>query len=281
MVKKRRFKQVDVFTQIPCKGNPLAVVMDAQGLCDADMQAIANWTNLSETTFVLPATEPTADYQLRIFTPADEMPFAGHPTLGSAHALLESGLQPKTPGRLVQQCGVGLVPITINPDHSLAFKAPPVNITTLEAPFYSLLPAVLGHPALPISSPLPIVDIGNPWLLLPVPDSAQCLALQVDGQAFNQLEQQSGLKKIMVYAPNHSEPDIDYDVRAFCLWNGVLVEDPVTGSANACLARLLLQRNQTCDYQVRQGVCRDRDGRLSVRFIEGEPWIGGHSLTLI
>ncbi len=144
----RRFKQVDVFTTAPFMGNPLAVVLDAEGLSDQQMQAIARWTNLSETTFVLPATDPAADYRVRIFTTSEEFPFAGHPTLGTAYALLEAGLLPKTPGVLVQECGVGLVPVRIADNASLAFRAPQARLAALDAGLMPLLRAALGTAAL-------------------------------------------------------------------------------------------------------------------------------------
>lgn len=149
----RRFKQVDVFTTTPFKGNPLAVVLDAEGLSTGQMLAIARWTNLSETTFVLPAADPAADYRVRIFTTQEEFPFAGHPTLGTAHALLEAGLEPKTPGVLMQECGVGLVPVRIAANGGLAFRAPQAKFAELDADLLPLLRTTLGSNALAEGTP--------------------------------------------------------------------------------------------------------------------------------
>src|SRR5580693_1655429 len=161
-----RFKQVDVFTAVPFKGNPLAVVFDADDLDDAQMQAIARWTNLSETTFLLKPTDPAADYRVRIFTTEEELPFAGHPTLGTAHALLESGYQPKTPGKLVQQCAAGLVELNALDGGAWAFAAPPTRITPLPAELHCELSEALGTDAIDFSAPPCATDNGVRWLVV-------------------------------------------------------------------------------------------------------------------
>lgn len=273
----RRFKQVDVFTSTPFKGNPLAVVLDAEGLGTEQMQAIARWTNLSETTFVLPAIDPQADYRVRIFTTQEEFPFAGHPTLGTAHALLEAGLQPKTPGVLIQECGVGLVTVQIAGDGGLAFRASPVRIETMDRSLLPLLHAALKSDALDQGHPPVAANIGICWLVARLATAADCLAVTPDAIALAQLMQQTGCSGIAVYGPHPANGPADYEVRVLLLENGVLIEDPVTGSANACIARLLPAQ----DYHVRQGTALGRDGRVAVNYIDEQPWIGGQTVTVI
>lgn len=178
-----QFKQVDVFTPVPFKGNPLAVIFDAEGLSAERMQEIARWTNLSETAFLLPPTDPRADYRVRIFTSAVELQFAGHPTLGSAHALIDAGYTPKTPGRLVQECGVGLVTLAERDDGEWAFAAPPATIVPLTDAQNERLAAALAPAVIDFSAPPDAVDNGAPWLVVRVRDAVQCLALSVQGHA--------------------------------------------------------------------------------------------------
>lgn len=287
MQSRRHFQQVDVFTSVPFKGNPLAVVLDAEGLSDEQMQAIARWTNLSETTFILPATDPAADYRVRIFSPATEFPFAGHPTLGSAHALLTAGLQPKTPGRLVQQCGVGLVPLTLGTDGALAFAAPAASERALDTALLPLLDAALHGAAAAAPLPPVAVDMGIRWLVLRLPTAEACLAVRADPAALEQLSLRSSVDGVAVYGPHPPGGPADYEVRALFVENGVLVEDPVTGSANACIARVLQSQGfpdgaaSRAGYSVRQGTRLARDGRLSVRYQDGQPWIGGQCVTVV
>ncbi|OIV46256.1 phenazine biosynthesis protein PhzF family [Sodalis sp. TME1] len=287
MSELRRFKQVDVFSAVPLNGNPLAVVMDADGLSDDQMLAIARWTNLSETTFVLPPSEPQADYQVKIYSPAGELPFAGHPTLGTAHALLENGFKPKLPGHLVQQCGVGNVTIAIARDGMLAFEAPKATMTPLPAQRYGLLTAAAGgEPSAGKGAPT-VVDMGIRWLMVEVSSAGVCLALQPQITALAELLAQCGATGVAFYGRHAPAGDVDFEMRAFIIEHGCLVEDPVTGSANACLARLLPQRDFAGNpafsesYRVRQGTCRQRDGRVFVDYLRAEPWIGGYSTTLI
>ncbi|MFZ4834252.1 PhzF family phenazine biosynthesis protein [Rouxiella sp. Mn2063] len=283
----RRFKQVDVFTPVALKGNPLAVIFDAEGLSSEQMQDIACWTNLSETTFILPPEDPRADYRVRIFTSDSELPFAGHPTLGTAHSLLESGLQPKTPGLLQQECGVGLVAVKIATDNSLAFSAPEAEILPLSAQQLGLLSEVLGAKAGLEMIAAQVVKMGICWLVVRLPDAQTCLDVQVDADALVRIKQACGVSGVAVFGVHpHAQP-ADYELRAFIVEQGVLIEDPVTGSANACLARLLQAENfpdgekTRTGYQVRQGTQRQRAGQVNVEFIDGLPWIGGMSVTLI
>lgn len=246
----RRFKQVDVFTQQPFKGNPLAVILEANGLTDAQMQNIARWTNLSETTFVLPATDPLADYHVRIFTPESEMPFAGHPTLGTAHALLEEGLRPKSPCQLVQQCGVGLVPINIHDDGSLAFHAPQATMVPFGDEHMPLLEKTLGitgsdNAAIDNRYPPTAVHMGIRWLVIRVDSADTCLNITPDADALAAVQNLSQTNGIAIYGPHDNATPADYEVRALYIERGHLKEDPVTGSANACLAALLRQQHST------------------------------------
>ena len=280
----RRFKQVDVFTSVPFKGNPLAVVLNADGLRDDEMHAVARWTNLSETTFALAPMAPEADYRVRIFSPGAEFPFAGHPTLGTAHALLEAGLQPKTPGRLVQECGVGLVHIKIAADGSLAFKAPEAQLEALHEAMYPALRAALQCESF---CPNPVVaTMGISWLVVRMDSADACLALKPNAEALLEFTRK-GITGIAMFAPHPANGPADYEVRAIFTKLDVLTEDPVTGSANACIARVLQAQGfpdgerTSHGYSARQGTLLQCDGRVVVTYAEGAPWIGGHSVTVI
>lgn len=286
-VKPRAYKQVDVFTTSPLQGNPLAVILEAEGLNEMQMLSLARWTNLSETTFVFKPTNPLADYQVRIFTPEKELPFAGHPTLGTAHALLEAGLVTKQPGVVMQECGVGLVAVNILPEGTLAFAAPAVTLRTLtseerETLTAAFLPAVIEVDTMPV-----IADMGIRWLMVRMPSAQSCLTMTPNQAMIKQLQTDYHVDGVVIYGAYSSGDPADYEMRAFLVEWDKLVEDPVTGSANACLARLLKANNfpdgnsTAQGYQVRQGTQLHRDGRVSVRFIDDEPWIGGQSCTLI
>ncbi|MDX5629211.1 MULTISPECIES: PhzF family phenazine biosynthesis protein [unclassified Brenneria] len=287
MPQQRRFKQIDVFTQRPFKGNPLAVVLDADGLTDEQMQSIARWTHLSETTFVVPPTNPLADYGVRIFTPEQELPFAGHPTLGTAHALLESGLQTKSPGQIIQQSGIGLVPINIDDDGSLAFHVPPATIEPFDATLSPLLERTLGSARIDKRYSPATVRMGISWLIVRMDNADTCLNITPDAQSLADLQAACQTDGIAIYGPHDNASPTDYEVRTFYMEQGYLREDPVTGSANACLACILRQQHYPdniaaqLDYQVRQGTKLQCDGRISVVYINDEPWVGGHSVTII
>ena len=284
LAEPRRFKQVDVFTGVPFKGNPLAVVLGADGLRDDEMHAVARWTNLAETTFALAPVAPEADYRVRIFSPGAEFPFAGHPTLGTAHALLEAGLVPKTPGRLVQECGVGLVQINIAADGSLAFQAPAAQFVALPQALMATLRAALRTDAF---DPDPvIVSMGISWLVVRMHNAAACLAVDPDPQALVALTRE-GVTGIAMFGRHAADGPADYEVRAVFTKLDVMTEDPVTGSANACIARLLQAQgfpdgeHTSQGYRARQGTRLDCDGRVVVTYADGGPWIGGHSVTVI
>ena len=284
-----QFKQVDVFTPVPFKGNPLAVIFDAEGLTTQRMQEIARWTNLSETAFLMPPTDPRADYRVRIFTTALELPFAGHPTLGSAHALIDSGYTPKTPGRLVQECGVGLVTLADRGNGEWAFAAPPATIEPLTAEQNERLASSLAPAVIDFSAPPAAVNNGAPWLVVRVKDAAQCLALSLQGRARESLEAlvaEVGMHGIAVYGPHEAGGPATFELRVILL-GAENIEDPVTGSANAALATLLTTQNRRpgASYTVRQGTALGRDGRVSITYddaADGAPiWIGGASVTVI
>ena len=281
MPQRRRFRQVDVFTGLPFMGNPLAVVLDAEGLSAGQMQAIARWTNLSETTFVLAPTSSEADYRVRIFSPGGEFPFAGHPTLGTAHALLEHGLLPQTPGRLIQECGVGLVPIDIGAASALAFRAPPATLQELHTAFLPTLAEALHSEAFGPGSRPVIARMGIGWLVVEMQTAEACLAVQPDFAAMVQLLQQ-GVTGVAIFGPHEPGGVAGIEVRAFFNKNGAIAEDPVTGSANACIAWVLQGDPRFAGgYTARQGTCVGCDGRISVSFRDGMPWIGGESVTVI
>lgn len=282
----RRFKQVDVFTQVPFKGNPLAVVLDADDLADDQMHAIARWTNLSETTFALTPRDPRADYRVRIFSPGTEFPFAGHPTLGTAHALLEAGLTPKTAGRLVQECGVGLVHIAIADDGALAFRAPEAELRALHASLFPAVRAALQSDAFHLGASPVIVTMGICWLVVRMDSAAACLAVRPDPQALLEITRM-GMTGIAMFGAYPPGATADYEVRAIFTRMGSFAEDPVTGSANACIARVLQAQGfpdgpRTADgYSALQGAQVHCDGRIRVTYMDGAPWIGGHSVTVI
>ena len=273
MTELRRFAQVDVFTATPLKGNPLAVVIDAGGLSDDEMAAFANWTNLSETTFLLPPTDPGADYRVRIFTPGGELPFAGHPTLGSAHAFLASGGDAKKPGEVVQQCAIGLVRVKRD-GARLAFAAPPLKRTgPVDAAGRAQALAALRI------APEALLDLvwcdnGPGWMAARLADAASVLALQPDFAAMQGL-------KLGVIGAHPAGSECQFEVRAFVPDLGV-PEDPVTGSLNAGLALWLQEAGLAGDsYVAAQGAALGRAGRVHVRRDAEATWIGGDVTPLI
>lgn len=277
MTNKLPFKQVDVFSNTAFCGNPLAVILAASELSDAQMQSIARWTNLSETTFVLPPQHPDADYRVRIFTIEGELPFAGHPTLGTAHALLEAGHQVKTPGRMVQECAVGLVPITIAANGDLAFAAPEATLTGWEHPGIA---AALNSEAFDMQQAVTIVDMGIRWLLVPMASAQAVLDIAPDVARLAQLLQDANVTGVMPFGPA-SDGEVQYEVRGLLVEQGALTEDPVTGSANACLARYLALQGRPHDYLARQGTAIQRNGLIAVQYRDDSIWIGGKTVTLI
>ncbi len=270
MIVKRPFHQVDVFSAIPLKGNPLAVVHAAQGLSDAQMAAFANWTNLSETTFLLPPTQPGADYKVRIFTPARELPFAGHPTLGSCWAWLAAGGPPQTAGGVVQECAVGLVRVQRDAVHfgRLAFAAPPLRRSgPLEPALLARITQALGLQAADVLHHQHI-DNGPGWVGVHLRSAAQVLAVQPNWAVLGDV-------KLGLVGAQTPGSDTQFEVRAFVPGLGV-PEDPVTGSLNAGLAQWLIGAGLApTQYVAAQGAALGRAGRVHVQQVAGQVWVGG------
>jgi PhzF family phenazine biosynthesis protein len=300
-MKTRAFQQVDVFTDTAFLGNPLAVVLDGTGLSDAQMQAFARWTQLSETTFVLPPTTEGAaggaDYRVRIFTPGAELPFAGHPTLGTAHAWLAAGGQARQSSHLVQECGVGLVSLT-SVDGRWAFAAPPLQ---RQPPAPALLAEVLAALGLQADEVLAAQDLNNGphWLGLLINSVDSLLALEPDHAALKRLNTKVGVaakreananrtanglirranREARAFAPSTrmvNDPT-DLEVRAFAAPVGI-AEDPVTGSLNASLAQwLMAEGHLPHHYSARQGTALGRAGQVFLsKDAQGQVWVGGH-----
>ena len=269
------FKQVDVFSTVALKGNPVAVVLNADSLTDGQMADVARWTNLSETTFVLKPQNPEADYRLRIFTTLKELPFAGHPTLGSCHAWLEAGGTPKGE-EIIQECSAGLIRIRRDAGQ-LAFTAPPLLRTgAVES---ELLQRICGGLGIELQAVVLArwVDNGPGWVALMLRDREQVLALNPD------YAQLMGLS-IGVVAPWNAGRDGDeaqFEVRAFCAGEG-MPEDPVTGSLNAGLAQWLIGDGLApARYVASQGTAMGRAGRVAIEQIGDDIWVGGSAETCI
>ncbi|MBC8058868.1 MAG: PhzF family phenazine biosynthesis protein [Rhizobiales bacterium] len=269
----RKFTQVDVFTNTPLRGNPLAVVHDAQGLSDAQMAAFARWTNLSETTFLLPPADSAADYRVRIFTPHRELPFAGHPTLGSCHAWLEAGGAAQNAGAVVQQCAVGLIRVRSG-SARLAFAAPPcVRSGPLEDDLLTRIVAALGLPKAGVIDHQ-WVDNGPGWCAIRLASAEAVLALEPDWAAL------AGIK-LGVIGPHAAGFDAQFEVRAL-IGEGSGYEDPVTGSLNASLAQWLIGSGAApAVYTAAQGTRLDRSGRVFIEQVGGQVWVGGHSVSCV
>ncbi|MBA2381240.1 MAG: PhzF family phenazine biosynthesis protein [Chloroflexi bacterium] len=269
----RPFRQIDVFTREPYRGNPVAVVHGAGGITDEGMLRFAQWTNLSETTFLLPTTDPAADYRVRIFTPASELPFAGHPTLGSCHAWLEAGGVPRDRATVIQECAAGLIRIRRSEDGALAFAEPPLlRGGPVEA-------ATVGHVAdvLGISRAAIVdaqwADNGPGWVAVLLSSAAEVLALR---PGFVDLD-------LGVVGPYPEGSEVAFEVRGFFPLNGATVEDPVTGSLNASLAGWLIRSGRAAaPWIASQGTALGRAGRVRLTQDEGGTiWTGGESVTCI
>ena len=312
-MRTRRFKQVDVFTDTAYLGNALAVVLDGDGVSDEAMQRFARWTNLSETTFLLPPTEAAADYRLRIFTPGGELPFAGHPTLGSCHAWLEAGGQPHTAGHVVQQCAVGLVTIQRELQHNaprperLTFAAPPLRRSQAEPALLDAVAEALGLQSQQILA-TQLLDNGPVFLGLLLDSPETVLQLTPDHAALVRLKIKVGVAGLYADDSANASPLIgrinreaaafattspQYDklapdetpqleVRGFCAATGVN-EDPVTGSLNASFAQWLIGEGHLPErYLASQGVCVGRAGQVYIqRDATGQVWVGGQSVSCI
>jgi len=272
---QRRFQQVDVFADEPLLGNPVAVVVDGDGLRIDDMQRFANWTNLSETTFLSPPTRAGADYAVRIFTPDVELPFAGHPTLGSCHAWLSSGGRPDQPGMIVQECAAGLVRIRRDGD-DLAFAAPPLvrGGDVDDDDDLGRLLQVLGIVGDDVVA-AQWVDNGPGWIAVQLHTADAVLALRPGPLGdFN----------VGVIGALPSGASEAFEVRAFFAKAGQTTEDPVTGSLNASLAEWFLRTGKaSAPYRVRQGTALGRRGVVTIDQTEpgGDVWVGGATVTCV
>jgi PhzF family phenazine biosynthesis protein len=265
---RRPFAQVDVFTEVPYGGNPVAVVLDGQGLSTEEMQRFAAWTNLSETTYVLPPEDPGADYRVRIFTPVAELPFAGHPTLGTCHAWLAE----RVADSVVQECAAGLVTVRRTPA-GLAFAAPPlVRSGPVDEALIEEIAEALGLARAEIVD-AQWVDNGPGWVAVLLESAAAVLAVQ---PTFAELD-------IGLAGPHPPGSAEAIEVRAFFPKDGALVEDPVTGSLNASLADWLLRAGRvSAPYVARQGTALGRAGRVHVSVDAGGTiWVGGGTVTCV
>jgi len=270
----RAFAQVDVFSSHPLKGNPVAVVLDGDGITDDQMQQLARWTNLSETTFVLPATDPEADYRLRIFTPGGELPFAGHPTLGSAHAWLENGGTPRRGDRIVQQCQSGLVAVRRG-EGTLSFAAPPTlrtgpiddaEVDLIAAAFKIDRERIIDHQW---------VDNGPGWAVVRLSTAREVLDLEPDLTLIPQ-----AMVGAIGAHPEGSEHQ--FEMRTFAPRVGV-AEDPVCGSMNASVGQWLTAGGTVSgSYRVSQGAILGREGSIEITAdTDGTVWVGGVTATII
>ena len=306
-MKKRAFKQVDVFTSTPYLGNPVAVVLDGDGLTDLQMASFARWTNLSETTFVLAPVDPSADYRLRIFTPGGELPFAGHPTLGSCHAWLEAGGVAKSNTWMVQECAKGLISIRRDADRgSLAFAAPELKRSAPSPVVLAQVAAALGITAAQVVA-AQLLDNGPVWLGLLLDSPETVLKIMPNHQELVKLGVKVGVAAIyeqptsqLIARANReaqafrpevnqavtaiSTPGTDphLEVRAFAASIGIN-EDPVTGSLNASLAQWLMADGlMPTHYTAVQGVCVQRAGQINLQQdAQAQVWVGGQSVTCI
>ncbi len=278
-MKSVRFKQVDVFTRVPFRGNPVAVILEGDGLATADMQRIAAWTNLSETTFVLQPSSSDADYRLRIFTPRSELPFAGHPTIGSAHAVLEAGIVKPKSGKLRQECGVGILELQLDGE-TLWLESPPATDTPLakfdlEDLEKSLKSKVQGTPC--------IINVGPRWLVAKLSDANAVAALDPDMQILCSMSNRLSIGGVTVYSDS-GDGESAIHVRSFAPAHGI-AEDPVCGSGNISVAAYLMKTGQAARlgsrYTARQGMQLGRDGRVSVRIEGGKIFLGGSAVTCI
>ena len=312
-MRTRAFVQVDVFSETAYRGNPLAVVLDGEGLSDEAMQAFARWTNLSETTFLLPPTQAGADYRVRIFTPGGELPFAGHPTLGSCHAWLAAGGKPRKPGTVVQECAKGLVPLRMNPQANapgsgtgtgtgtggqLAFAAPALARSSISDTELAPLLQAAGLRADQIIARQQLNNGPLFWALL-VDEPDTVFALQPDAAALHALGTELAVaarypqagKTLIGRASREAQAfsssasanpaaaaDPDLEVRVWFNTGTTMSEDPITGSLNASLAQWLLADGHIeAPYTASQGINMDRAGQVFItQDADGQVWVGGH-----
>jgi PhzF family phenazine biosynthesis protein len=267
----RRFQQIDVFTSRPFLGNPVAVVLEGEGLSSDDMQRVARWTNLSETTFLLPSK--AADYRVRIFTPRQELPFAGHPTIGSAYAAMRAGLAKPRDGALTQECGAGVLALRTE-GSKIYVRSPRAKVTEMKN--------VAGAFGVPLAPPAHLlkVNVGPVWLVGEMTDARALAALKPEMSALAEWTSSLGATGVTVFAPS-GESDCAVHVRSFAPAGGI-AEDPVCGSGNISVAAYLRHFERAKpSYVARQGMQLGRDGRVYMR-VDGEDiWLGGEALACV
>ncbi len=281
----RPYRVVDVFAATPLRGNPLAVIFDAEGLSDEEMQSIAAWTNLSETTFCLPPTKEGADYRVRIFTPRDELPFAGHPTLGTAHALMEAGLITPGDGAVTQECAVGLVRVEVGEEagaRTRAFDLPTPTIRDLSDDETKRLIGILGQPVAKGTVPA-LVDVGARWVVAELESAEVVIDLCPDYIASAVFENDLKVSGVTIFGP-HTTGDTGIEVRSFAPSSGI-EEDPVCGSGNGSVAAYRLHAGRMAaghDYRAAQGRCVGRAGQIYVKTTEAARiQVGGAAVTTV
>jgi PhzF family phenazine biosynthesis protein len=283
----RPFKQVDVFTKVPFKGNPVAVVLQADGMTTEQMQQIANWTNLSETTFVVPATSAEARYKVRIFAPGSELPFGGHPTIGTAHALLEAGLIEARNGALLQECAAGLIKLQV--DHGpgserwISFDLPQPAITPLTDGQVDALEAILGAAVSREARPR-LIDVGPRWTVAQLASAQAVLTCRPDLQRLKERDAKARTTGVVIFGEHAPDAPARIEVRAFAPAFGVY-EDPVCGSGNGCVAAFIRETAQTArfgsEFLSSQGMVLGRAGLLRVSVGAERIRIGGMAVTCI
>jgi len=277
---------VDVFTSVPFKGNPVAVVLRAVGLTAEQMQQIANWTNLSKTTFVLPTTDSKADYRVRIFTPGAELPFAGHPTIGTAHALLEAGLvRAKDDGTLIQECGAGLIKLKVAREASgeqwISFDLPEPKITALTDDRVDELETILGSPLRREFQPA-LVDVR--WIVAQLPNAKAVLSSRPDLRRMKVQDTKVKATGLVIFGENEEKAFARIEVRAFAPAHGVN-EDPVCGSGNGSVGAFIRHTNQMAhfgdEFLSSQGAAVGRAGVLRLAVNDQTVQVGGVAVTCI
>ncbi|BDT60293.1 phenazine biosynthesis protein PhzF [Massilia varians] len=280
-------KTVDVFTTVPFKGNPVAVVLGAASLSAGQMQQIARWTNLSETTFVLPPTQPGADYHVRIFTPGGELPFAGHPTIGTAHALLEAGSVQAREGILVQQCGAGLVTLTVEHEGQgapwISFELPAPSLTALDTAQAARLESILGAD-LEVNVAPYLVEVGARWVVAQLTGARAVLACEPDLQRMKAQDIKERHTGVVIFGAHDPGSAAGIEVRAFAPAHGVN-EDPVCGSGTGAVGAFLRHTGQLETFGhnllATQGEMVGRAGVLRLAISDEAIRVGGHALTCI
>jgi PhzF family phenazine biosynthesis protein len=282
----RSFKQVDVFTNVPFQGNPVAVVLDAQGLDTAQMQKIARWTNLSETTFVFPPSSTTADYLVRIFTPESELPFAGHPTIGTAYALLESELIQAKNGKLIQECKAGLIDLYVDDSNgvtSISFDLPKQTVTVLNDEEIAELNLILGVKVDEQSRPR-IVDVGARWLVAQLSSAESVLKVSADFERMKVQDARFKITGVTIFGRHAEGMHSQIEVRSFAPNVGV-DEDPVCGSGNGCVAAFIRDTNLIetigASYLASQGKAVGRAGLIQIDITDSSVRVGGSAVTCI